>query len=252
MKSIGIIGCGWLGSKLAQRLESEFSIYATARKQETVNELASFGYSVTKIDFSEEKKVITDQWDTAPALDAIVILIPFSLRKSTDESLKCKMENLFTFIGDFNSQLLFASSTGVYPKQRDTFTEDDLPTRANTIEHQVKQCFPMTNVLRLGGLMGDNRLLSKYNVTNLEDPVNHVHYDDVCSIIIRMIEDRVHDKLYNVVAPLHPAKDEVIKAQLNNSIATTPDSHGRIISSSKLIAELEFDFKYPDPRTFHL
>ena len=138
-----------------------------------------------------------------------------------------------------------------YPKLRTTFTEDDLPVKDNATESQLKQSYPQANILRLAGLMGDNRLLHKYQVTDLDQPVNHIHYVDVCSVIIKMIEKGLRSKLYNVVAPLHPSKREVIQAQLGETQGPATEAKGRIISSTRLIDELDFEFKYPDPRTFH-
>ena len=162
------------------------------------------------------------------------------------------MNNLCRFIGDFDGQLFFTNSTGVYPRIKATFSEADLPIKDNATEYQIKQTYPGVNILRLAGLMGDNRLLHKYKVNNLDDPVNHVHYHDVCSVIIRMIERQMQDKLYNVVAPLHPTKKQVIQAQLHNHMDSLSEPEGRIISSAKIIAELGYRFNYPDPRTFHL
>lgn len=68
-----------------------------------------------------------------------------------------------------------------------------------------------------------------------------------------MIQKNINGALYNVVAPLHPTKREVIAAQ-NNLLLKDITYHDkeRIISSEKLISELNFTFTYPDPVTFHL
>jgi hypothetical protein len=69
-----------------------------------------------------------------------------------------------------------------------------------------------------------------------------------------MIETGSEGKLYNVTAPEHPSKAQVINAQQNlkSSEETVTIGEGKIILSSKLISELDFIFKYPDPRAFHL
>ena len=251
MKAIGIIGCGWLGSKLAKYLAAEFEIWVTTRTQQSADSMAALGYSSTVVEFSEDKDTSINSWNVVSQLDSIVVAVPFSIRRATPESLRFKMNNLCRFIGGYDGQLFFTSSTGVYPRRSTTFTEADLPINDNATEYQMKQAYPKVNILRLAGLMGDNRLLHKYKVTNLDHPVNHIHYEDACSVIFRMIEAHMHGKLFNLVAPQHPTKREVIQAQLGDTEAPATEAGGRIISSAKLIAELDFDFRYPDPRTFH-
>ncbi|MNY80925.1 hypothetical protein D3C86_2222160 [compost metagenome] len=58
--------------------------------------------------------------------------------------------------------------------------------------------------------------------------------------------------MYNVVAPIHPNKEEVINAQKDLPYSGERIEIGRTISPNKLIEELNFEFQYPDPRYFHL
>jgi nucleoside-diphosphate-sugar epimerase len=100
--------------------------------------------------------------------------------------------------------------------------------------------------------MGGTRLLKNYNITNPDQPVNHIHYADICSVVEKMLENRSQSKVYNVVAPIHPDKQEVICAQKDLPYSGERTEKGRIISPAKLISELGFEFQYPDPRYFHL
>jgi len=118
-------------------------------------------------------------------------------------------------------------------------------------ESFILEKFPQANILRLGGLMGGERLLKNYNISNLDQLVNHIHYADICSVIEKMLERHSESKVYNVVAPVHPNKEEVINAQKGLPYSGTRTDTGRIISPEKLISELDFQFQYPDPRYFH-
>lgn len=100
--------------------------------------------------------------------------------------------------------------------------------------------------------MGDERQLGKYAVTDLDAPVNHIHFKDIIAIVEQMIQKQCRAKVYNVVAPVHPQKGEVIAIQKNQSYAGPKVQKGRIISSDKLLIELTYDFIYPDPRYFHI
>lgn len=252
MKKAGIIGCGWLGSRIAESLSGTHLIYTTATTEGKVAELNIKGLNATLAGFPDyqlDEKI--KQWGIIGQLDILIITIPLSGKSCCVSSLYNRIQHLLSFIGDFKGQLFVMSTTGVYPDLPKKFTEDDLPVNAVSGERMIRNKYPQANILRLGGLMGDNRLLKNYNVSNLEAPVNHIHYADICSLIVRMEELKTEGKLYNVTAPLHPSKAAVIHAQKNLPFSGEIKTEGRKILSSKLISDLDFVFTYPDPCNFH-
>ena len=101
--------------------------------------------------------------------------------------------------------------------------------------------------------MGDDRFLSKYvdlNSQNLSQMVNHIHYKDVCQVIEKMIRRNKNSSIYNVVAPEHPTKEEVLEYQLNKKIISSTNREGKIISSQKIQDEFNYEFIYPNPVYF--
>ncbi|KQT33866.1 hypothetical protein ASG22_17345 [Chryseobacterium sp. Leaf405] len=251
MKKLGIIGCGWLGNHIAERLSDRYEIFATTTTQSKVEGLNSKGFQTTLVDFPDNISEITE-WEVAVQLDAIIITVPFSGIKGAQISMKDRQENLLKFLGDYKGQLFLMSSTGVYPQQEKDFTEDDQPTANVESEGFITEKFPQANVLRLAGLMGDQRLLKNYNISQLDQLVNHIHYADICSVVEKMLDNQSQSKVYNVVAPVHPNKEEVINAQKDLPYEGERTTTGRTISPAKLISELNFEFQYPDPRYFHL
>lgn len=253
MKKLGIIGYGWLGSRIADFLSSQFKIYATTTSPEKLADLKSKSIRVELVEFPDENKAHQiSTWDVISSLDAVIITIPFSSRQSCASSLFNKIQNISAFLGDYSGQLFMMNSTGVYDKEEKEYTEADKAIDKVSSERLFKTYFPQINILRLAGLMGDDRLLKNYNVSNLDAPANHVHYQDIARVVHLMIELELHAKLYNVVAPIHPSKQDVINAQNNEVYDVEKEAKGRIISSAKLIEELGFTFKFPDPRFFHL
>jgi len=252
MKKIGIIGCGWLGSHIAERLSGQYEIFVTTTSPSKIEGLTSKGYHTTLVDFPNDLSETMTEWKVAPQLDAVIITVPFAGVRGAEIPLQEKAQNLLTFLGDYKGQLFLMSSTGVYPETEKEFTEDDRSADEVPSESVIKSIFPHVNILRLAGLMGDQRLLKNYNISNLDLLVNHIHYADICSVVEKMLNNQSQSKVYNVVAPVHPNKEEIINAQKDLPYSGKRTTKGRTISPSKLISELDFEFEYPDPRYFHL
>lgn len=252
MQNLGIVGYGWLGNHIAERLSSQYNIFATTTTPSKAQDLNAKGYHATLVSFPDELDSEMKPWEVAKDLDVIIISVPFSGLRGAQIPMNDKRQNLLNFLGDYKGQIFLLSSTGVYPQIDKDFTEDDKPAQEVESESFILERFPQTNILRLAGLMGDQRLLKNYNISNLDQLVNHIHYIDICAAVEKMLESQSRSKVYNIVAPIHPNKEEVINAQkdlpYNGERATT----GRTISPAKLISELDFEFQYPDPRYFHL
>ncbi|MCX8533977.1 NAD(P)-binding domain-containing protein [Chryseobacterium luquanense] len=252
MKKLGIIGCGWLGNHIAERLSNQYEIFATTTTEAKVEEFKKKGYQATLVSFPNELDAEMKELEAASDLDAIIVSVPFSGIRGVQIPMNDKRQNLLNFLGDFKGQLFLASSTGVYPETEKEFTEDDQSAKDVESESFILDKFPQTNILRLAGLMGDQRLLKNYNISNLDQLVNHIHYADICSVVEKMLDNKSESKVYNVVAPIHPNKEEVINAQKGLPYDGERTDVGRTISPAKLIEELDFEFQYPDPRYFHL
>ena len=257
MKKMGIIGCGWLGFRIASHFYSDYKIYATTTSAINKNKLCSSGFETIAIKFSDDE--ITHGQRACGIinnLDAIIITVPFS-KQTNIKQLENRFENLSLLISGFKKHIFLMSSIGIYPQidtdiEEDTFEEDDLDQNILFVENLIKSKFPQLNILRLGGLMGDDRVLSKYKISDLDQIVNHVHYNDICLVINQMMEENVSGKTYNVVAPLHPMKIDVINYQkgIQDEIQCESQLRGRKILTNRLERDLNYKFTNPDPRKF--
>ncbi|WP_295229449.1 hypothetical protein [uncultured Chryseobacterium sp.] len=253
MNTIGIIGCGWLGTRIAEKLTGKYAVYCTTTSPDKIEQLTSKGYHTAMIDFDAEGECQNiSAWDLADHPDVLIVTVTLSGKRMDADILEKRFRNLSSFIGDFKGQLFFMSSTGVYPDIQQEYTEDGLRPEQVPGENMIRAHYPKANILRLGGLMGDDRLLSRYRISDTELPVNHIHYADIAAVVEKMISQHSGGKVYNVVAPQHPSKASVIAAQQNRTYHERQQIQGRIISSSRLIQDLDYRFIYPDPRFFHV
>lgn len=252
MKKLGIIGCGWLATHIAERVSDRYEIFATTTTESKIEDLESKGFNVTLASFPDEPHPEMKEWEVASQLDAIIISVPFSGLRGAQIPMNDKRQNLLNFLGDYKGQLFLLSSTGVYPETEQDYTESDKPAHEVESESFILERFPQTNILRLAGLMGDQRLLKNYNISNLNQPVNHIHYADICNVVEKMLNNHSQSQVYNLTAPLHPSKEAVINTQKGLPYSGEAFPKGRTISTEKLISELGYEYQYPDPRYFHL
>lgn len=249
---IGIIGCGWLGFRMAKYFAPKNIIFATTTSDDKIKTISQQGFQTFKIDFdADEFTELNEVWLN---LDVIIVTIPFS--KSADfEVLKKRFENLSSFIKGFEKPIFLMSSIGIYPQIEQEITETNLDKSLLNpdifgIENLMKQSFPQINIIRLGGLMGDDRYLSKYKIIEPQQIVNHIHFEDISRIVEKMINQNLQSKTYNLVAPLHPTKQQVLDFQTKNIETKIEESFGRKIVSEYLENDLKYEFLHPDPRKF--
>jgi nucleoside-diphosphate-sugar epimerase len=252
MKNIGIISCGWLGLHLAEYLSGFYNIYTTTRSEGKKEQLSSQGFEVSVVDFSTEVGV----WAHLTKLDAIIITVPFAKRESVEVLLQ-RFENIRQFLKGYDKRLFLMSSIGIYPETETeitetTFTDEELQPNLIQVENFMKEYFSQLNILRLGGLMGKNRVFSNYNPQPTEQRVNHVHYEDICLVVEQMIQKNFSAKLYNVVTPEYPTKREIIQYQkgIITHEGITAEPFGKVILSDLLQKELNYEFKNPNPARF--
>lgn len=257
MKQLGIIGCGWLGLHLAKHFASTHYIHTTTTSIIKKENLHAQGFEATVVFFpDQELNHHTPKWEYLNELEAVIITVPFS-KQAQQIQLQYRFQNICNFLDGFKKPIFLMSSTGIYPDvnteiSENTFTDEKLNANMILVENLMKQQFTQTNILRLGGLMGDDRYLSKYKVSNPEQPVNHVHYQDVCLIVENILAQNYVAKTYNVVAPLHPSKNAVINYQngMQDNSTNNNQPHGRIIKADALRDQLNYTFRNPDPRKF--
>ena len=79
MQNLGIIGFGWLGNHIAERLSDRYKIFATTTTPTKAQDLNARGYHGTLVSFPDTVDSEMKPWEVLKDLDAIIISVTGSL-----------------------------------------------------------------------------------------------------------------------------------------------------------------------------
>ena len=241
---IAIIGCGWLGQRLAKYFtDRHHTIIVTTTSPEKLEVLKKISAEVHLLDFSKDFN--------AKFLESVEIAI-FSMPVSRNSWF----DGFSTLKASF-SKTMFFSSTGIYPVQDGLYTEQNTENLREDIvaaENLVKTKYLETIILRLGGLMGDDRSLHHFYADRQppdpEKKVNYIHFEDISAMVEILLTAENKNQVYNFVAPEHPTIAEVLDLKKQQNVNALNENSGRIISSELFIKEFNYKFIHPNPQYF--
>ena len=225
-KNIGIIGCGWLGKPLSERLSTSFNVLC----------------------FSRDKT-----WEDPLFWQSDTIIIAIHTKENYLETLKRVL-----LLSKPSSNLILLSSTSAY-REFDTDVDESVeinqPSLIKEAEDLLLNQRDSVLILRLGGLMGEDRIAGKWkSATDFTDGfVNYIHRDDVINIIEIMINKELNNGIFNLVAPNHPLRSQIHEKntkKFDSAIGKFSGMSKRRVISKKVIKELSYTFLYPDPLYF--
>lgn len=252
MKSISILGCGWLGMPLgAELVKLGYSVNGSTRKESKLQEIIHLGMKPHLLDLSQPNDNV-GFFES----DILIIAIPPSSSSSPEE-----FYSQLSWISKVYSTgyVLFVSSTGVYPNLNRVVTEEDASVEALSrsgisllkAEGVVKSS--KTTVIRFGGLIDSRRhpgkwFAGKSGISGGSVPVNLVHLDDCIGSIIKIIDLGAWGRTYNVCHSDHPLKTEYYP-KMSEGIGLEPPQFNphledwKIVSSDKFIHETGYGFQ---------
>ncbi|MGX2947388.1 NAD(P)H-binding protein [Frederiksenia canicola] len=256
MKSIAIIGLGWLGMPLAERLlEKGWQVKGSKRQVTHHPKIEIYPFDLSAFSSESLQSLLN--------VNAVVINIPPS-KISAENYLDGIKRLVQQAISQQVKQLIFISTTGVLPLQAGTFDESfatDLRNPTAQLEPWLQQQPIACDILRLGGLIGKNRhpvhyLAGKQNLSGAGQPVNLVHQQDCIRAIELLLSMPNGQRLFHLVAPQHPTRQDYYGAMAKKfglpDLHFSPENQPlvRIISGEKICRELGFEYCYPDPFLF--
>jgi len=259
---ISIVGLGWLGEPLARFFQKKgYPVKGSTTSREkaerlTFEGIVSFPLQFNPLPFGQVQDVFVNT-------EVLVINIPPNTRATNKNHHISQIRAVRVCAEKYSiPKLIFVSATSVYPSTNQIAEESDVLTLENTDNPVLLEAenllwkdksYDLT-VVRLGGLLGDDRIPGKYfsNKENVpgDAPVNYIYRNDAVRLLDWIIEKQLWNQTFNGVAPMHPSRREVY--ELNAKLCKFPPplsyeqpttSHWKEISSKKIIKTgFVFDF----------
>lgn len=253
MKTLSILGAGWLGLELAQTLKDRYSIKLAARNEEAKHRHKDLGF---------ESYVLTE--NRYENLDALLsceyLFINYPPSKFNDFlQFLTKLSEHPSFLSV--EKIFFVSSTSLYPKASGLYNEkSEITSASNPVYFEAEKHLQkkVHVIFRCAGLMGGGRIAAKYVsntlVTDGKSRVNHVHRIDVIRAVIFATEHDLQG-IFNLCAPMHPTKEELYIYQCEQCRFVPPSFRDNVASTQRIIdgrklEDLGFAYLYKNPMEF--
>ena len=259
-KSIGILGCGWLGLPLGEHISSlGFRVRGSTTSEERLNTLRSKNIEPYLLRVTEEG--IVGEVNFFSSVDKLIIAVPPGLRSDLKRRFDVMMNHVKkACIEQGIKEIIFISSTSIYGNLYGIITEKSITEPETNSGKQLLQCEALlsnsvhfnTTTLRMGGLIGAERhpvfqLSKKAFVTNPKGSINLIHLTDCINIISSLMDQPIVQNVYNCVTPYHPSRVEYytqMAIQMGCKPPLFKDSvtFDRKISSEKLQQNFNYAF----------
>lgn len=221
-KTIGVLGCGWLGTPLAETLlASGLDVRGSTTREEKIHSLLEKGIEARVLRLGDHE-IEGNPGEFLKGLDCLVVNIPPGIRRDPKADFISRIRLLETYLQKAAiPHLVFVSSTSVYGASQGSVTEGDHPLPDSQTGEQLLQAEKTllentartTQILRPGGLIGTDRhpvfTLSGKNInSDGSERVNLIRQEDLLPVLVLLI---AHPKLsgtFNAVFPEHPSKRE--------------------------------------------
>ena len=268
MRSVAIVGLGWLGLPLARHLKNlGWEVKGTKRTHDGVEQMRLMRLEAYHLELTPEINADPDDVSALLDVDSLIINIPpsqyfFDLNQYVEGVQNLVNEALLQGV----SHIIFISSTSVFPEVSAHFDESVTPQPSSNIGRALveienglaKMQDIDCDIIRFAGLVGNDRhpvysLAGKQALKCGHSPVNLVHLDDCARAIQLLLETPGGYRLYHLAAPMHPTREayyqyaaEKYGLEPPHFISSEQDPQ-RIIMAEKICHELEFVYQYPDP-----
>ncbi|TWX66748.1 SDR family oxidoreductase [Colwellia demingiae] len=285
VSSVGIIGCGWLGSALAYQLQKQgVAVLATRSNSDNTEQLKSQGIEAEVLSLPAEQALL----NTHPIFkqQCLVIAITPQFRQGrVDYADKVQQLVESAKEGNYVEQIVLLSSSAIYNGLSGQVEEGstlDMSADKVSVLNQAEQAVLNFNsqsrlnalnddvgikkayVLRLSGLVGPKRHPGKFllNGRMLKSPqaiVNLIHQQDAVGLIQALLQSAICGGVFNGVSSTQVTKKQYYQAAASalqlpmptfEEVDLSAENDPKIVSSKKTQAELAYAFVYDDLLTW--
>jgi nucleoside-diphosphate-sugar epimerase len=255
MKTISLLGSGWLGLALALNFQRQsFSVNASTRTLTRLDQLQENGATPYLIDIDS----LTGNVQAFFVCDVLIVNI-------TSKNILSFIELIRNIEASKVRRVLFVSSSSVYQNTNNLVMESEGIENKDSPLYQIEKLFMSSlhfkaTIVRMAGLIGPGRHPGRFFkndklVEQSDSPVNLIHQTDCVNIISQIIEQKVWGEVFNACASSHPTKREFY-GQARQSLGQLPPNYGdsnepffKIVSNQKLKRLLNYEFVYDDLMT---
>ena len=267
-----ILGCGYVGHKLSQRLQA----------LEVAHDVSSRNPSEVTSSFVSTKTIDLDRQVESISNNMVWYFCPPAASGVSDQRIEKFLHHYSPTTTP--AKVVYISTTGTYGNCNGEWVNEESPTHPGTdrarrrldAEQQLQQWCHDTNnhyiILRVAGIYGPGRLpLQRLQdrqpmISEQEAPwSNRIHVDDLVEICLKAMSSTKENQIYNVAdgSPTNMAHYFNALADKTNlprpPLVTLQDpdnglsagmlsylNESRRIDNSKVLKELDLELQYPD------
>lgn len=263
---ISIMGCGWLGFPLAEKMvEDGWIVKGSTTTKDKIQLMEQAGIIPFYITANPEPT--GDRVDNFFQADILYWNIPPGLRGGEQdlELFRQQTQAILNLVRKSPiTHVVYVSSTSVYPDTPGIKTEKDAENPESiagkalleTEAILLKETGFATTIMRMGGLFGAGRHPARYlsgrtNVAKPHAPVNMIHLADALTASEAVIQAQPAGEIFNVVSDFHPSRKEFYGNACEKLGIPPPEFErsertGKLISNAHLVSTLDIRFLNPE------
>jgi nucleoside-diphosphate-sugar epimerase len=267
-----IVGCGYLGSRVAERwLKAGDTVHVITRSAHRAVDLAGAGLLPIVADIAGVEPL-----PTLPAVETMLFAVGYDRKsgQSIHDVYVGGLRHVLAALADKQPRFIYISSTGVYGPASGQWVTEETPCAPQREGGQA--CWEAERlvahraiVLRLAGIYGPDRIPLRDAIVAgepiaapAEGYLNLIHVDDAASAVLAAEAKATASSVYNV-SDGHPGQRREYYQELARLLGapeplfTTPDpdspaakraSADKRVSNARMLAELGVELRHP---SFH-
>ncbi len=267
LPAVAILGCGWLGTALAQHLlAAGHPVLGTTTTPAQVAVLTQMGVRPQLLQLGPDSGPLADEalFALLQAADVLVLNVPpRAAAAGTYPTLLRPVHRAVAAAGI--GRVLFVSSTSVYPDEPRPMREADALSNRDAASDVLRaegHFVPrygqwQSTVVRLGGLIGPGRapgrfLAGRHDLAQGNAPVNLLHLTDAVGVLAAIIRHGAWGHTFNVAADDHPLRRDFYPAAARHLGLVAPTFRpetgptGKTVDSSLVRRTVPYTFQHDD------